>query len=290
MFNKLLNSIAKYASLVKISHAIFSLPFAVIGFYLAIQSRSYEFDLLKLLFIILCVVFARNAAMSFNRIADNRFDKQNPRTQNREIPSGKISQRNAFIFLLVNILLFILSTYYINRICFYLSPVALLIIMSYSYTKRFTFLCHFILGLGLSLAPIGAFLAITGVFEFLPLLFSFAVLLWVAGFDIIYALNDISFDRDNDLKSIPAYFGLKKSIIISSFVHAISMLFIIWAGFEYSGGIFYWIGTVIFGSFLIYQHIIIKPNNLSKINLAFFTLNGFSGVLFLAFFLIDYYF
>ena len=290
MLNTLIKNITRYASLVKISHAVFSLPFAVIGFYLALQNKSFEFDLQRFIIIILCVVFARNAAMSFNRIADKKFDKQNPRTQNREIPSGKISQKNAVIFLLVNILLFILSAYFINSICFYLSPVALIIIISYSYTKRFTILCHFVLGLGLSLAPIGAFLAITGVFEFLPLLFSLAVLFWVAGFDIIYALNDINFDRDHDLKSIPAYFGIKRSIIISYIVHAISILFIIWAGINYSGGIFYWIGVGVFGSFLVYQHIIIKPNDLSKINLAFFTLNGFSGLLFLAFFLIDYYF
>ena len=227
MLNTLIKNITRYASLVKISHAVFSLPFAVIGFYLALQNKSFEFDLQRFIIIILCVVFARNAAMSFNRIADKKFDKQNPRTQNREIPSGKISQKNAVIFLLVNILLFILSAYFINSICFYLSPVALIIIISYSYTKRFTILCHFVLGLGLSLAPIGAFLAITGVFEFLPLLFSLAVLFWVAGFDIIYALNDINFDRDHDLKSIPAYFGIKRSIIISYIVHAISILFII---------------------------------------------------------------
>jgi 4-hydroxybenzoate polyprenyltransferase len=290
MAKSLLNSIGKYASLVKISHTIFALPFAIIGFYLALSSKSFEFDLLKFLFIILCMVFARNSAMSFNRIADKKYDEQNPRTQNREIPAGKVSTRNATIFLSVNIILFIVCTYFINPLCFYLSPVALATIMIYSLTKRFTFLCHFVLGLGLSLAPIGAYLVVTGVFDILPLLLSFAVLFWVAGFDIIYALNDIAFDKEHNLKSIPASFGIKKSLIISALVHFVSMMFIISAGVIYSGGVFFWIGAFIFGFFIIYQHVIVKPNDLSRINLAFFTLNGISSLIFLVFFLLDYYF
>jgi len=235
-------------------------------------------------------VFARNSAMSFNRIADKKFDEKNPRTQSREIPSGKVSLRNAIIFLFANIALFIACTYFINPLCFYLSPVALLTVMFYSFTKRFTYLCHFVLGLGLSLAPIGAYLAVTGVFSLLPLLFSFAVLFWVAGFDIIYALNDIAFDREQSLKSIPAYFGIKKSLIISAIVHVVSSTFIIAAGLLYPGGIFYWAGAAIFIFLIIYQHLIVKTNDLSKVNLAFFTLNGFSSLIFLIFFLIDYYF
>jgi 4-hydroxybenzoate polyprenyltransferase len=236
------------------------------------------------------MVFARNSAMSFNRIADKKYDQQNPRTQNRELPAGKVSLRNAVIFLSANIILFIFCTYFINPLCFYLSPVALAIIMIYSFTKRFTFLCHFVLGLGLSLAPIGAYLVVTGAFDILPLLLSFAVLFWVAGFDIIYALNDISFDREHNLKSIPAHFGIKTSLIISAVVHIVSMIFLIATGIIYSGGTFYWIGTGIFIFFMIYQHLIVKPNDLKRINIAFFTLNGFSSLIFLAFFLVDYYF
>jgi 4-hydroxybenzoate polyprenyltransferase len=286
----LLNRFGKYASLVKISHTIFALPFAIIGFYLALTSKSFEFDLLKFLYVILCMVFARNSAMSFNRIIDKKYDEQNPRTQNREIPAGKVSLRNAVIFLLVNIILFIACTYFINSLCFYLSPVALATIMIYSFTKRFTYLCHFVLGLGLSLAPIGSYLVVTGEFDILPLLLSFAVLFWVAGFDIIYALHDISFDREHNLKSIPARYGIKKSLIISVVVHLVSMMFIILTGFIYSGGIFYWIGTGIFIFFVIYQHVIVKSTDLSRVNLAFFTLNGFSSLIFLVFFLLDYYF
>ncbi len=290
MAGKLLHSIAKYASLVKISHTIFALPFAIIGFYLALQSKSFEFNLQKFLYIILCMVFARNSAMSFNRIVDRKYDEKNPRTQSREIPSGKVSPRNAIIFLAVNMGLFIACTYLINPLCFYLSPVALVTVMVYSFTKRFTFLCHFVLGIGLSLAPIGAYLSVTGVFNLLPLLLSFAVLFWVAGFDIIYALNDISFDREQNLKSIPAYFGIKKSLIISAIVHLFSAGFIVYAGMLYSGGVFYWVGAAIFIFLIIYQHLIVKPSDLSKVNLAFFTLNGFSSLIFLIFFLIDYYF
>jgi 4-hydroxybenzoate polyprenyltransferase len=290
MPDNILHSIGKYASMVKISHTVFALPFAIIGFYLALSNKSFEFDWLKFLFVILCMVFARNSAMSFNRIADKKYDKQNPRTKDREIPAGKIKIRNAVIFLSVNIVLFIGCTYFINPLCFYLSPVALATIMFYSLTKRFTYLCHFVLGLGLSLAPIGAYLVVTGAFNILPLLLSFAVLFWVAGFDIIYALNDISFDREHHLKSIPASFGIRNSLIISSLVHLVSMIFIITAGVIYSGGVFFWTGACIFGFLIIYQHMVVKPNDLSRVNLAFFTLNGFSSLIFLIFFLLDYYF
>jgi 4-hydroxybenzoate polyprenyltransferase len=290
MSDNILNSIGKYASLVKISHTIFALPFAIIGFYLALSGKSFGFDLVKFVSVLLCMVFARNSAMSFNRIADKKYDEKNPRTQDREIPSGKIKIRNAVIFLSINIVLFIACTFFINRLCFYLSPVALATIMIYSLTKRFTYLCHFVLGLGLSLAPIGAYLVVTGVFNILPLLLSFAVLFWVAGFDIIYALNDISFDREHHLKSIPASFGIKNSLIISALVHLVSIIFIVTSGVIYSGGIFYWIGASIFGFLIIYQHMVVKPNDLSRVNLAFFTLNGFSSLIFLIFFLFDYYF
>jgi len=287
---KILDSIGKYASLVKISHTVFALPFAIIGFYLALLSKSFGFDTLKFISVLLCMVFARNSAMSFNRIADKKYDEKNPRTKDREIPAGKIKIGNAVIFLSVNIILFIGCTYFINPLVLILSPVALATIMFYSLTKRFTYLCHFVLGLGLSLAPIGAYLVVTGSFDILPLMLSFAVLFWVAGFDIIYALNDISFDREHHLRSIPARFGIKKSLIISALVHLVSMIFIITAGVIYSGGVFYWTGTAVFGLLIIYQHIVVKPNDLSRVNLAFFTLNGFSSLIFLFFFLFDYYF
>ena len=198
-----MTTIKNYLSLIKFSHTIFAMPFAIIGFSLGvirkesiISSDPWYLRYGPTLFlVILCMIFARSAAMAFNRWADNKYDKENQRTKIREIPSGIISPNNALIFVLANCALFTITTYFINKTCFLLSPVALTVILGYSYAKRFTSLCHLILGLGLSLAPIGAFLAVTGEFRLLPLLFSGIVLFWVSGFDIIYALQDEEFDR-----------------------------------------------------------------------------------------------
>ncbi len=208
-------TIKNYFSLVKFSHTVFAMPFALIGYSLAVSEPEYNFSLKLLLLIILCMVFARNAAMGFNRLADRKFDALNPRTKNREIPSGIIGSRAAALFVILNAVLFIITTSFINRLTLYLSPVALLIILGYSLTKRFTFLCHFILGLGLSLAPIGAYISLTGRFSIVPLIYSFIVLTWVSGFDIIYALQDDEFDKSNNLHSVPSVAGIKNAILIS---------------------------------------------------------------------------
>ena len=275
--------LVKYFSLVKFSHTIFALPFALIGFFLAVKFAGYQFDWRVFIYVILCMVFARNSAMGFNRWADRNIDKLNPRTNGREIPAGIINSRNAMIFVIINVILFIATTWFINRLVFYLSPVALIVVLGYSYTKRFTFLCHFILGLGLSLAPIGAFLSVSGEFELVPVLFSFVVLFWTTGFDIIYALQDDDFDRENRLYSIPAWLGKSKALILSSIVHLISALFIIAVGIVASFGLWFWLGAAIFISLLVYQHLIIKPNDLSKVNMAFATTNGIASVLFACF-------
>ncbi|MHB1921846.1 MAG: UbiA-like polyprenyltransferase, partial [Chitinophagaceae bacterium] len=188
--------IKQYLSLVKFSHTIFALPFALIGFFLAIVHQNKGLSIGLLVAVLLCMVFARSAAMGFNRYLDRVYDARNPRTASREIPSGKVSSRHALIFVIVNCLLFVITTWWINPLCFGLSFIALGVILGYSYTKRFTPLCHLVLGLGLSLAPIGSYLAVTGTFNLLPLLFSLVVLFWVSGFDIIYALQDVSFDRE----------------------------------------------------------------------------------------------
>ncbi|MGQ0827636.1 MAG: UbiA-like polyprenyltransferase, partial [Bacteroidota bacterium] len=195
------NSVNKYLSLIKFSHTIFALPFAVIGYFLAIHFTEAVFNLRLFILVILCMVFARSAAMAFNRFVDREFDQLNERTAIREIPAGIIKPGNALLFVIANCILFIVTTYFINRLCFYLSPIALAVILGYSLTKRFTALCHLILGIGLALAPIGAYLAVAGKFDWLPLFFSFAVLFWVSGFDIIYALQDEEFDRSKNLKS-----------------------------------------------------------------------------------------
>jgi 4-hydroxybenzoate polyprenyltransferase len=280
-------TIHNYLSLVKFSHTVFALPFAVIGYFLAISFTNAVFDFKLFGLIILCMVFARSAAMAFNRYIDKNIDAANERTAIREIPAGVVKPSSALAFVLINCLLFVVTTYFINTICFYLSPVALAVVLGYSFTKRFTALCHLILGVGLSLAPIGAYLAVTGVFNWLPLLFSFSVLFWVSGFDIIYALQDEEFDRSKNLKSIPVFLGKGKALTLSSVLHIISASFVLYAGIYAHFGMWYWMGTIVFIGLLIYQHTLVKPNDLSKVNLAFFTTNGIASVIFSTFVLVD---
>jgi 4-hydroxybenzoate polyprenyltransferase len=278
-----------YLSLIKFSHTIFALPFAIIGFFLAMRNTNAQFDLKLFLLMLLCMVTARSAAMAFNRYIDRDIDIQNPRTKNREIPAGIIKADTALWYVILNSGLFILFTYFINPICFYLSPIALLIILAYSYTKRFTALCHFVLGLGLSLAPIGSYLVITGEFALSPVLFSLAVLTWVSGFDIIYSLQDEEFDKSQSLHSVPSALGKAKALQLSVFIHILSAIFVILPGLLDSYSWFYWIGVAVFCSMLVYQHLLVKPNDLSKVNLAFMTTNGIASIFFAAFFLLDFF-
>ena len=235
-----------YLSLIKFSHTVFALPFALIGFFLAININSTPLQWITLIYVILCMVFARSAAMAFNRYIDRKIDEANPRTAEvREIPNGTIKPKSALIFVIVNCVLFVVTTYFINPLCFYLSPVALLVVLGYSLTKRFTALCHLILGLGLSLAPIGAYLAVTGKFDWLPLLFSFSVLFWVSGFDIIYALQDEEFDKAQQLHSIPVLMGKRNALMLSNFLHVITAGFILYAGYYAHLGKWYLTGKFI---------------------------------------------
>lgn len=288
------------------------MPFALIGFFLAASEsvkiwvnsffRDYRpsswtiyqpNDLhrnplwVTLILVIGCMVFARSAAMAFNRYLDRSFDAKNPRTAIREIPKGIISAGSALRFVIFNCIAFVICTWFINRLCFFLSPVALLVVLGYSYTKRFTALCHIILGLGLSLAPIGAYLAVTGAFALLPILFSFAVVFWVSGFDIIYALQDIDFDKSQQLYSIPAALGKAKALRVSEILHLLSAGCVIAAGLYGGFHWWYWIGVAVFTGMLIYQHSIVKPNDLSKVNIAFMTANGIASVVFAVFVIAD---
>lgn len=241
----------------------------------------------KFLLVILCMIFARSAAMAFNRYLDRSFDAKNPRTAVREIPSGVISANNALIFTIISCALFLVTCAFINKLCFYLSPVALSVVLGYSYTKRFTPLCHLILGLGLSLAPIGAYLAVTGRFDLLPILFSLTVLFWVSGFDIIYALQDEEFDRAQKLYSLPAWLGKAKALRVSELLHVFSAACVLAAGWLGNFGLVYWVGSAIFIGMLIYQHSIVKPNDLKRVNLAFMTANGIASVVFAIFVIAD---
>jgi 4-hydroxybenzoate polyprenyltransferase len=320
-----MSTVKNYLSLIKFSHTIFAMPFALIGFFLGLKKSglgsgngtyntsetiewnaseagfsldSLRYDLISgmnpyfgiarsYLLVIICMITARSAAMAFNRYLDRKWDALNPRTAIREIPKGIITPKNALVFTIASCLLFIAATFFINRICFFLSPVALAVVLGYSYTKRFTPLCHLVLGLGLSLAPIGAYLAVTGVFHWLPILFSLAVLFWVSGFDIIYALQDEEFDKKNKLYSIPAWLGKEKALRVSEVLHLLSAAAVVAAGKFGGFGPLYWAGVLIFGACLVYQHSIVKPTDLRRVNLAFMTTNGIASVVFAIFVIAD---
>ena len=277
----------KYLSLVLFAHSVFALPFALIGFFLALHTTEYTFSWKLLLLMLLCMVTARNAAMAFNRYLDRDIDAINPRTAMRDIPAGKISARNALIFTIVNCLLFVTATYFINSLCFMLSPIALFVVLFYSYTKRITPLCHLVLGAGLGLAPIGAYLVITGQFATVPVLYGFAVLTWVSGFDIIYALQDEAFDRANKLNSIPVWLGTKGAMRVSEFLHVLSFIFVLIPAFLMPVGWIYYLGVVFYGALLIYQHTLFSSTDLSRVNRDFMTTNGYASVIFAVFYLLD---
>ncbi len=282
--------ILDYTRLVKFEHTLFALPFALIGFFMAIINSPGGFSTILLIKVIGCMVFARNSAMGFNRYLDRTFDAANPRTAMREIPAGVVSPMKALFFVIANSILFVIVAWLINDLCFYLSPVALLVILGYSYTKRITPLCHFVLSAGLALAPIGAYLAVTGQFALPPLLFSMVVFFWVSGFDIIYACQDVDFDRSQQLNSIPAMTGVKRALQISVLVHLIVAGFVAAAGIVLQSGWIYWAGAFIFTALLTYQHLIIQSDNLSRVNLAFFTTNGIASVIFAVFVIASFYF
>ena len=277
---RLFDTTIDYFSLVKFSHTVFALPFALIGYFIGALQPGFGFSLRTFLLMLACMVLARSAAMAFNRYADVRFDSLNPRTAGREIPSGKISERNALVFVIASSILFIAATAFLNRLTLILSPVALLIILGYSYTKRFTTLCHLVLGLGLSLAPIGAYIAVTGEFALLPVIYSLIVITWVSGFDIIYALQDDQFDRETGLHSIPAKMSRREALMVSATLHSVSFMLVSTAGLVGQAGIIYWVGALVFSGMLVYQHLIVKPDDLSRVNRAFATTNGVAGVIF----------
>ncbi len=330
--------IKTYLSLIKFSHTIFAMPFAMIGFFLPLAgwwrqvgfragsqlpgwqkpevpttgwyafiypgqvpfksdsmlmqitwggANPFLVTAKYLLLVIGCMIFARSAAMAFNRYLDRSFDARNPRTAIREIPAGILKANSVLLFTIINCLAFIVCTFFINRTCFYLSPVALAVVLVYSYTKRFTPLCHLVLGLGLSLAPIGAYLAVTGAFALLPVLFSFAVIFWVSGFDIIYALQDEEFDRSEGLYSMPSWLGKARALRVSEVLHAMSAACVAGAGVYGHFGILYWFGVAVFIGMLVYQHSIVKPTDLRKVNIAFMTANGIASIVFALFVISD---
>ncbi len=275
-----MRSLSKYTKLVKFEHTIFAIPFALIGFFFALEQNGATISFKLLVLVLLCMVFARNAAMGFNRYLDRKIDKLNPRTASREIPAGVINAKSVLLFVIINALLFIVTTWFINSLCFYLSPVALFVILFYSYTKRFTPLCHFVLSLGLAIAPVGAYLAVAGKFDWLPIILGFVVFFWVSGFDIIYALQDEEFDKELKLKSIPTLLGKKRALNLSKLIHFLAAIFIILVAIIASANWIHLTGSAIFIGLLFYQHTLVKYNDLSKVNIAFFTTNGIASVIY----------
>ncbi len=268
---RFIKKLAVILEMIKFSHTLFALPFAIMSAFLAARGIPTT---RQLFWILMCMVGARSAAMSFNRIADARYDALNPRTAQRAIPAGRLSIKETAIFLAAMSALFIFSASRLNRLAFLLSPVALLIILGYSYTKRFTSSSHFLLGLSLAIAPVGAWIAITGAIALVPLLLGLAVLLWTAGFDIIYSCQDFEFDKRAGLFSLPKQIGIGPALAVSAILHAAMVgVLVLLLSSAHLGGPFL-AGILFVSALLIYEHSIVKPHDLSRVNTAFFNING----------------
>ena len=275
--------IVSYGRLVRFSHTVFAMPFALSS--VALAWPKHPVSLRGLFWILMAMVSARTAAMGFNRLADRKFDAVNPRTQQWELPRGTVTVREAVVLTFVSALLFVLAAYELNWICFLLSPVALMIIFSYSLTKRFTWTSHLVLGLALAVAPVGAWLAVVDMPIDLrelvvPLYLGLAVIFWLAGFDIIYALQDREFDRTQGLFSVPVRFGVARSLQISTICHLFTIGFLALVGIRAGMGAIYWFGWLAVIAVLVWEHRIVAPNDLSRINRAFFDLNAYVSIAF----------
>ena len=271
---------------IKIQHTVFALPFAVMSAFIASGGLP---ETKKLAWIVVCMLGARSAAMAFNRIIDARFDAKNPRTQGRALPSGRVDKNSYWLFLIVFSLVFIFSAGMLNQLALYLSPLALIIIFFYSLTKRFTLYSHFWLGLAISIAPVGAWVAIREEISFVSLLLGTAVVFWLVGFDILYSCMDVKFDRENNLKSIPQRFGVENALRIAFASHVLMILFlVVLLQFVAELGILYSVGVFIVAGLLIYEHSLVRPDDLSKINIAFFNMNGIISIGLMFFVIADY--
>ena len=269
-----LSSFAKVRSLcrmVKIEHSLFALPFAFMGTFAAVGGVPEINDLLLVAVAMVCI---RSFAMTFNRIVDVDHDRLNPRTANRPLITGEITFRQAWIFCAVMAAGFILSTAGMNMLCFALSPLVVFVAGFYSYTKRFTWLCHFVLGLMLSMAPMGGYLAVTGQFALPPMLLAAAVVFWVAGFDIFYACQDVAFDKAYGLHSIPEHFGIPTGLVMAGFCHANTVIFLFLAGLGFGFGWPWHVVVAAVGGLLLWEHRLVKPEDLTCVNMAFFILNA----------------
>ena len=265
-----------YLEMIKFEHSIFALPFAYLGAFLAeMQIPSVP----TLFWITLAMVGARSFAMAMNRLIDREIDRRNPRTAERALPKGLLRSSSVIWFSLLSLAFFLVAVYNLAPVCRYLWPFAVIPFVVYPYTKRFTWLSHFVLGLCLGLAPVGAWIAVTNSVTIEPILLGTAVLCWVAGFDIFYAIQDIDFDRNNRLQSIPANFGVRTSLVVTKLLHLAAIIFLVSAGILLDLGTIYFAGVVISGLLLVYENSIIKSNDISRLNTAFFAMNGVISVL-----------
>jgi len=282
----LLAKLSAIFSDIKIQHTVFALPFAVMSAFIAAGGLP---ETEKLAWVMACMVGARSAAMAFNRIVDARYDMKNPRTQDRALPSGRVDERSYWLFLIAFSLVFVFSAGMLNQLALYLSPLALIIVFFYSLTKRFTVYSHFWLGLAISIAPVGAWVAIREEISFISLLLGAAVVFWLVGFDILYSCMDVEFDRESNLKSIPQRFGIENALRIAFVSHGLTVLFLfVLLQFVDELGVLYSIGVIIVAGLLIYEHSLVSPDDLSKINIAFFNMNGIISIGLMLFVIADY--
>lgn len=277
--------IVLYLRMIKFPHSIFALPFAFTGAIIAADGIP---SLRAIVWITVAMVGARSGAMGINRVIDRKIDRENPRTRNRELPKGEIRLSEAILFTGASIAIFIFAAYMLNPLCLKLSPVALAVLFIYSYTKRFTWATHFVLGLALSAAPLGAWIAVRGTFDAEIIPMGIAVIFWLAGFDTLYALQDIEFDKSHGLYSIPKRFGIKKALLLARIFHLITFIMLITTGVLFKLGIFYWLGMIVVAGLFIYEHSLVKESDLSKLDMAFFNMNGYISITVFIFTLMDY--
>ncbi|HMK42857.1 MAG TPA: UbiA-like polyprenyltransferase [Dissulfurispiraceae bacterium] len=276
--------IVNYLTMIKFSHSVFALPFAFTGAILAAGGIP---PLKQLFWISIAMVGARSGAMGMNRLIDRSIDARNPRTTRREIPAGKISVSDAIVFTLLSFAAMLFAASQLNRLCLWLSPLAIAILTAYSYMKRFTWLSHFVLGVAIAGAPLGAWIAVTGAFSSAVIPLCLAVVFWLAGFDVLYALQDVDFDCRTGLHSIPQRFGVARAIMLSRFFHFITCVLLVANGLIFGMNDAYWIGMLAVGALLVYEHSLVKPDDISKLDMAFFNMNGYISVTILFFTFLD---
>lgn len=273
-----------YLRMIKFSHSIFALPFA---FTSALIAASGVPSPRQIFWITIAMLGARSGAMGLNRIIDRKIDKANPRTAGREIPAGIIATGEAVGFVILSFCLMLLAAYMLNPLCLMLSPIAVGVLFLYSFTKRFTWLAHFVLGLAISAAPLGAWIAIQGAFDIRIMPLALAVIFWLAGFDSLYALQDIEFDRSHGLFSVPQRFGIGKTLLLARIVHAISFSLLVLNGILFGLGGFYWAGMLVTAGLFLYEHSLVKQDDLSRLDMAFFNMNGYISMTVFLFSLAD---